>query len=256
MEVAMFIYVIVNSETLKIYVGQHKGTNLQKYLQTKQSNACHNSGTRSHLFAAMRKYSKESWSIHSLVSDVATRAELDEMERHFIRVLKAQHPDVGYNICDGGEGFTGPHSDESKQKLKDTILNRDPEVEAERRRKISEHAKVFMVGNSRGAGNKGNHYPKSEEFRRRVSQTLKGRILPAEVYRKSGESRRGLVYNLGNNWNVGRKQSQETIEKRKASNAGFKHSNEAKQKMKHPKSLETRQRMRDAQQARRSKEKS
>jgi group I intron endonuclease len=112
----MFIYVIVCSETLKIYVGQHKGENLQKYLQTKQSNARRNSGARSHLFAAMRVHPKDSWSIHPLVSDVRTRGELDELERHYIRALKAQHPDVGYNICEGGEGFTGPASAETRQK--------------------------------------------------------------------------------------------------------------------------------------------
>src|ERR1700676_1522992 len=100
----MFVYVIVNSETLKIYVGQHKGTNLRKYLQTKLSNAKRNSGTRSHLVASMRKHPKEVWSIHPLLSDLQTREECDEWERHYIKVLKAQHPDIGYNICRGGEG--------------------------------------------------------------------------------------------------------------------------------------------------------
>ena len=48
----MFIYVIVCSETLKIYIGQHKGNSLQKYLQTKLSDAKHRRGGRSHLFGA------------------------------------------------------------------------------------------------------------------------------------------------------------------------------------------------------------
>ena len=104
----MFVYLIVCNESLKLYVGQHKGNNLQKYLQTKLSNARRNSGTRAHLFAAMRKHPKETWSIHPLVSGIESKAELDELEKHFIRVLKTQHPDVGYNICDGGEGYTGP----------------------------------------------------------------------------------------------------------------------------------------------------
>lgn len=116
----MFIYVIVNSETLKIYVGQHKGPSLQWYLARKFYDANHHtSGTRSHLYAAMRRDRRELWSIHSLISGIETRKELDELEKHFIRVLKTQHPDVGYNICDGGEGFTGPHSEETKQKLRE-----------------------------------------------------------------------------------------------------------------------------------------
>jgi len=113
----MFIYVIVCSETLKIYIGQHKGNNLQKYLQTKQSNARRNSGTRSHLFAAMRKHPKDSWSIHPLVSDLQTREECDYWEKLLIKALKAQHPEVGYNICRGGEGFSGPHTSAALKKM-------------------------------------------------------------------------------------------------------------------------------------------
>jgi len=99
----MFVYVIVNSATLKIYIGQHRGKNLQKYLQTKISDAVHGRGGSSHLFASMRKYPKDAWSIHSLMHH-STRDDLDYWERHFIRVLKTQHPDVGYNIQQGGEG--------------------------------------------------------------------------------------------------------------------------------------------------------
>src|SRR5579864_954982 len=108
----MFIYVIVCSETLKIYVGQHKGPNLSWYLTRKWWDANHHtSGTRSHLYNAMRQHPRESWSIHSLVSDIESRPELDVLEQHYIQALNARHPDVGYNICRGGEGFTGPHTD-------------------------------------------------------------------------------------------------------------------------------------------------
>jgi hypothetical protein len=111
----MFIYVIVCSESLKLYVGQHKGESLKRYLQQKHWQAHHYSGKRSHLYAALRKHPRETWSIWPLVSDVQIRAELDELEQHFIRVLKTQHPDVGYNICEGGEGFTGPHTGRWRQ---------------------------------------------------------------------------------------------------------------------------------------------
>jgi hypothetical protein len=118
----MFIYVIVNSETLKLYVGQHKGNNLRKYLQTKISDALHQTHLRSRLYASMRKHPKECWSIHPLISGIENRKELDEWERLLIYALKSQHPDVGYNICDGGEGFTGPHTEETKQKLREVHL--------------------------------------------------------------------------------------------------------------------------------------
>lgn len=112
----MFIYVIVCNESLKLYVGQHKGNSLQKYLQTKLSDAKHHRGGSSHLFNAMRMHPKAAWSIHSLISDLQTREECDHWEKTLIKALKTQHPDVGYNICRGGEGFTGPHTEEWKQK--------------------------------------------------------------------------------------------------------------------------------------------
>src|SRR3984885_2178380 len=108
----MFVYIITCSETLKIYVGQHQGSDLGKYLSRKFYDAHRAYRGYSILYNAMRKYPRESWSIHVLVADVATRAELDDLEKHFIRVLKTQHPDVGYNICAGGEGRRGPHTEE------------------------------------------------------------------------------------------------------------------------------------------------
>jgi len=62
----------------------------------------------------MRKHPRETWSIHPLVSGIQTRAELDETEKLLIYALKAQHPDIGYNLCDGGEGFSGQQSPRAK----------------------------------------------------------------------------------------------------------------------------------------------
>lgn len=103
----MFVYVIVNSETLKIYIGQHKGTNLRKYLQTKLSDAVKGRGGSSHLYASMRKHSKDAWSIWPLISDLKSREECDHWERVLIEALNSQHSSVGYNICRGGEGGSG-----------------------------------------------------------------------------------------------------------------------------------------------------
>ena len=103
----MFIYVIVCGETLKIYIGQHSGNNLRKYLQNKFADAKYRRGGRSRLYNAIRKYPQDSWSIHALAAGIETKTALDETEKHFIRALNTQHPDVGYNICGGGEGQLG-----------------------------------------------------------------------------------------------------------------------------------------------------
>ncbi len=112
----MFIYIIVNHITGKYYVGQHKGTDLQHYLQQKFYEAERRLKARSHLYASMRKHGREAFTIHALLSDVQTRVELDAYEKDFIAFLKSQNHKYGYNICRGGEGFTGPHTEEAKKK--------------------------------------------------------------------------------------------------------------------------------------------
>ncbi len=109
----MFIYMIVNHATGKYYVGQHKGINLRKYLQQKFHHAQRGVSGNSRLFNSMRKHPDPLvWSIHALRSDINIRKELDELEKDFIAFLRAQDPEYGYNICRGGEGFTGPHTPE------------------------------------------------------------------------------------------------------------------------------------------------
>ena len=116
----MFIYLIVNHVTGKYYVGQHKGTNLRKYLQRKFSEARHNHGS-SYLFNSMRKHPLPcDWSIHALLSDIQTKSELDAHERDFITFLRSQDPEYGYNICRGGEGFTGPHTEQWREKVRES----------------------------------------------------------------------------------------------------------------------------------------
>src|SRR5208282_2078854 len=112
----MFIYLIVNHVTGKYYVGQHKGRNLQRYLGQKLSGARAGLYPNTYLFRSMRKHHKEAWSIHALLSDIQTKQELDQYECDFIAFLRARDPDFGYNICRGGEGFTGPHSAEARRK--------------------------------------------------------------------------------------------------------------------------------------------
>jgi hypothetical protein len=118
----MFIYLIVNHTTGKYYVGQHKGNSLKKYLQQKLHHAQKDISSNSRLYRSMRAHpDKNSWSIHALRSDIQDREELDQTEKDFIVFLKAQDPEYGYNICRGGEGFTGPHTQASRKKTSESI---------------------------------------------------------------------------------------------------------------------------------------
>src|SRR3954465_5929696 len=98
----MFIYLIVNRVTGKYYVGQHKGDRPAKYLQRKLSEARRKRSSSSYLFNSMRKHPDPSgWSIHALLRHITNRAELDQSEKDFIKFLKSQDPEYGYNICEG-----------------------------------------------------------------------------------------------------------------------------------------------------------
>ena len=166
----MIVYVIVCSASLKLYVGQHKhDERLKSYLARKFWDAHHATTRRSHLYNAMRKHPRETWSIHPLIA-VETKVELDECERLLIYALKAQHPDVGYNICDGGEGFTGPHSAAARQKM--SMFQRGRQHTPEHNQKVAEA--------QRGV-------PKPEGFGEKIRVALTGREWTSEQREKIPE---------------------------------------------------------------------
>jgi group I intron endonuclease len=126
----MYIYLIVNHVTGKYYIGQHKGRNLKQYLQQKFYEAKNHLGGSSYLYASIRKHGREAFSIHALLSDVQTKLELDQHEKNFIEFLQSRNPEFGYNICKGGEGFTGKHSSTARQKISaaSKAMWRKPEI--------------------------------------------------------------------------------------------------------------------------------
>lgn len=70
----------------------------------------------SHLFYAMQKYPSTVWSIHSLFEGNSDE-EISEHEILLIKSLAARRPEVGYNICAGGEGHRASPSEETRAKL-------------------------------------------------------------------------------------------------------------------------------------------
>ena len=135
----MYVYVIRNSATGKIYIGQHKGSNLKKYLQQKLSHAFSKRTGASILFNSMRKHPKDVWSIEPLI-EVETKAEVDKWERIYIALYDTRNPEIGYNICKGGEGFTGPHSSEARAKVTEALKQRWSQPG------FKEHWNSIMVG--------------------------------------------------------------------------------------------------------------
>lgn len=119
-----YIYQITNKQDGKIYIGKSKTTvqgrwhghlrDYQKYIQQDK--------TSSKLYNAIRKYGIDSFTVEQI--DSCSYEELDERERYWIAKLTSRNPNIGYNICRGGEcGPGGPHfaghqhSEETKQQM-------------------------------------------------------------------------------------------------------------------------------------------
>ena len=221
----MFVYVIVCSESLKLYVGQHKGDDLQKYLHQKVSHALHGASKNSYLYNAMRAHPKSSWSIHPLVSGVETRAELDGLERHYIKVLKCQHPDIGYNICRGGEGFTGPHTEQWRRETLARINKywSDPAAREKRSQKMKER------------------WATDPEFRQKMTELSKQQRHCLGRVQSEAEKQQRSASNKGKQNRLGQKRSAEEKAKGSASLKRYYQTHSH-----YVASAATRQRMRDA----------
>jgi len=114
----MFVYVITNSETKKIYIGKTVTSNLDLYLKRKIRDAL--KGTyrgRSYLFNAMANYPSRVWSIRPLISCLTTNYQLCLWEKALIYAFDSRNPEIGYNISLGGDGCNVPHSPEARIKI-------------------------------------------------------------------------------------------------------------------------------------------
>ncbi len=123
----MHVYVITNTVNGKIYVGQHSGDNLQKYLN-RRCNMALRGVTRTVLIdRAIRKYGRQAFVIQSLVNPI-DKPQMDGLEKFFIRTFESRNPEIGYNITAGGGGALGvvstrkgtkqkPLSEETRRKI-------------------------------------------------------------------------------------------------------------------------------------------
>jgi group I intron endonuclease len=192
----VFVYIITNKVNGKIYIGQHKGGNLKKYLQQKLGQAWYElkrkgHGQGSHLYNAMRKYPREDFSIEPLaeVHGDMPKLVLDSLETFCIAFLDTRNCEKGYNICRGGEGFTGPHSERSKQKQRLAMLGRKHTPEAIAKMKlISKTAKQLANLNRDGMSNI------SEETRKKVKEAAR---LRSKTEEKKQQWKRVLEHHSG-----------------------------------------------------------
>ncbi len=118
-----YIYKITNLITGKIYVGKTKTPIEHRFKCGHVWQALkHPDRTSIPLQNAIRKYGADNFSIE--VIEECPLDNLNDREKFWIAELDTRNPDVGYNVCQGGDGGTGgphfkghQHSDETKKKM-------------------------------------------------------------------------------------------------------------------------------------------
>ena len=130
-----YIYLIVNNVNGKTYVGQRKSS--KEWYEDKYI------GSGKHLGLAKQKYGIENFE-KFLIQYCYSKEETDKAEKFWIAEYRSRGK-AEYNIANGGDGgYTGPHSDETKQRMSVTRKGRHHSEET--KRKISE----AMKGKNKG----------------------------------------------------------------------------------------------------------
>lgn len=161
----MFVYVITNLVNNKVYIGQHSGYNLDKYLSYKISSARGGKTSCPKLYRAFNKYGRENFTIQAL-SEHEDKSSLDKAERFAILVFRTQSEDIGYNISDGGEGSPGAtRSPEQRAAISRGLLGK---------KKSPEHLESLRKSGCWDLG------PRTDETKSKISQTSTGRSLSAD----------------------------------------------------------------------------
>lgn len=201
------IYRITNLINGKTYIGQHK--------YKKLDDSYMGSGTL--IKRAIKKHGIENFKKEILYSRIQYRETADDMERFAIKKERA----IGkaeYNLANGGNG-TGTVSDETKQKISKA---RSGKPTWNKGKPMSEEYKIKLSMAHKGqvAWNKGKKCkPLSEETKKKISESQKGKKMSEETRRKMSESQKG------------KKMSEETRRKLSESHKGKHPSEEHRKKI-------------------------
>ena len=240
----MIIYKTVNVLNGKFYIGQDSNNN-PEYL-----------GSGTLLKRAIEKYGKENF-IKEIVEVCSTKTELNEREKYWIKETKAQ--EIGYNIAEGGNGGN-TYDEETRQRISQEFRGRevDPKTiekaKKTREKRKQENPDVYKMSEEQkqilSKTHKGKVHPK--EWRERQSNFMKDftNYSPKFLEMQNGENRKGEKSPMWGTkaseetrrkqseahkknpvkyW-LGKKQSLESIEKRRQKQIGKKWSEETRKK--------------------------
>ncbi len=154
------IYIIMNIINNKVYIGMTKQNVKRRWNDHSKPSAkfCYR------LVRAIRKYGKNSFTINILEKNL-TLAEAIDKEKEYIIKYDSTNYKKGYNVSAGGLGNNSPMSYEAKEKLKKYSGEKNSQFgkirSDEHRKRISDSLKGHVV---------------SKETRLKISSTLKNKF--------------------------------------------------------------------------------
>lgn len=113
-----YLYKITDILNNKVYIGQTVDFN--KRWGAHKSYAKNPERTGQYIHRAMAKYGVENF-IYEVIATCLTQEAADEAEEILIKQYDSQNKEYGYNVKPGGNVAT--HSEETKQKLREAIIN-------------------------------------------------------------------------------------------------------------------------------------
>jgi group I intron endonuclease len=233
------IYLVRNTSNGKVYIGQTK-TTVAKRWNVHVTSAIKEKHGSPHLYAAIRKYGVSAFTVTELCQG-RSKLELDGLEKMYISFHQSRDHAKGYNICKGGEGFTGKHTADTKRRI----------TQAGMGRKLTDEHRATLLASRTGAkasevtlqrlreSHKGKKtQPMPDSTRMAIRAYLVGHVVSEETRQKIRVANVGKKYSAEVNkskgripWNKGTTPSQETKAKLRAANLGKMASEETKAKL-------------------------
>ena len=166
------VYKHTNTENGKVYIGITGDDPESRWAKGLRYQA------NAHFTSAIKKYGWDGFN-HEVVIDDLTCEEASRKERELIAYYNSANREYGYNIALGGFGRDSV-SDETREKMRQSHLGArnhnygKPKTE-EQRRKTSESNKRYWAEHPRPKG-----FKRPPEFSQKLSASLKGRKCPCE----------------------------------------------------------------------------
>lgn len=223
------IYKLVCNANNKIYVG--KANNLHIRLSHHGNSINHKIISRYPIHSAIKKYGWDSFNVEILETIEDFNKNIDKekilnLESHYIKLLDATNPTIGYNICKFSNDNTGNVLTEA-HKLKISLAHRGKPKSKESIEKMRKtKTGVPHPGHSAESLEKmslsklGKKRPEfSEEWKNNIGMGHTGLVMSEEAKEKISKAHKG------------KSKSKEHVEKMRKASTGKKHSEETKKKM-------------------------